>query len=116
MVAQQKAPEDFSSTRKELLQARHLPGEFYSSPEIYAREIEQIFMRDWICVGRVEQYPDPGDYRAMRIADEPVLVCRDKGGTLRALANVCQHRGVEVVQGEGNASEFSFLTMLGCTD
>ena len=107
MAAQPKEFRDFAGTRKELLQARHLPGEFYTSPEIYAREIEQIFMRDWICIGRVEQYPNPGDYRALRIAGEPVLVCRDQTGTLRALANVCQHRGVEVVQGEGNAKEFS---------
>ena len=26
---------DFSATRKDLLEARHLPGYFYSSPEIF---------------------------------------------------------------------------------
>jgi Rieske 2Fe-2S family protein len=98
---------DFSKTRQELLRARHLPGEFYTSPAIFQHEIEQIFMKDWICVGRTEQYAKPGDYRALRIAGEPVVVCKDKSGRLQAFANVCQHRGVEVVQGEGNVEELS---------
>ena len=42
----------------------------------------------------------------MRIAGEPVVVCKDKGGTLRAFANVCRHRGVEVIRGEGNTTKF----------
>ena len=63
-------------------------------------------MKDWLCVGRVEQYAQPGDYRALRIAGEPVLVCKDKSGRLHAFANVCQHRGVEVVRGAGNSQEF----------
>lgn len=98
---------DVSKTRRELLHARHLPGEFYTSPEIFRREIDCIFMKDWLCVGRVEQYANPGDYRAMRIADEPLIVCKDQHGTLHAFANVCQHRGVEVIQGQGNTREFS---------
>ena len=100
------ALQDFSKTRQDLLHARHLPGEFYTSPEIFQKEIEQIFMKDWLCVGRVEQYAKPGDYRALRIAGEPVLVCKDKSGGLHAFANVCQHRGVEVIRGAGNTQEF----------
>ena len=42
----------------------------------------------------------------MRIAGEPVVVCKDKGGTLRAFANICRHRGVEVIWGEGNTTKF----------
>ena len=61
------ALQDFSKTRQDLLHARHLPGEFYTSPEIFQKEIEQIFMKDWVCVGRVEQYAKPG--RLPRPAD-----------------------------------------------
>lgn len=93
-------------TRAEVLEARHLPGYFYTSPEIYEQEIEKIFMKDWLCVGRVEQWEKPGDYRAMRIADEPLLICRDQQGNLNAFANVCRHRGVEVATGQGNRKNF----------
>ncbi len=97
---------DFSATRASLLKARHLPGYIYTSPEVYEMEIEKIFMKDWLCVGRVEEYKNAGDYNAMRIAGEPLLICRDEDGNLNAFANVCQHRGVEVATGQGNAKEF----------
>ena len=94
-------------TRSELLQAHHLPGYFYTSPEIFELEIERIFMKEWLCVGRVEEFENPGDYSAMRIVGEPILMCRDNDGNLNAFSNVCRHRGVEVASGEGNAKRFS---------
>jgi len=55
-------------TRATLSEARHLPGSYYTSPEILQREIETVFMREWLCVGRVEEFENPGDYNAMRTA------------------------------------------------
>lgn len=94
-------------TRAHLSEARHLPGFYYTSPEIFRREIDTIFMREWLCVGRVEEYPKPGDYHAMRIAGEPLLICRGSDSRLRAFRNLCQHRGVEVAVGQGNANRFT---------
>ena len=93
-------------TRTELSSARHLPGFFYTSPEIFQREMDTIFMREWLCVGRLEEFEKPGDYHALRIAGEPLVVCRGADGVLRALRNLCQHRGVEVAVGQGNTSRF----------
>ena len=56
----------FKETRKKLLSARHLPGEVYSSPEIYDMEKQQIFMKYWLSVGRVEEIPTVGDYYTFR--------------------------------------------------
>ena len=39
-------------TRKPRHQARHLPGEYYSSTSILAAEMDRIFMRNWLCIGR----------------------------------------------------------------
>lgn len=94
-------------TRETLHKARHLPGHVYTSPEIYRLEKQQIFMRDWLCVGRMEEVGEPGDYMALRIMDEPIVVARDDDGRVNAFGNVCRHRGVEVVSGSGNAREFS---------
>ena len=63
--------QDFSKTRQDLFHAGHLSGKFYTSPEIFQKEIEQIFMKNWPCVGRVEQYTNPGDYRALWITGHP---------------------------------------------
>jgi Rieske 2Fe-2S family protein len=104
----EKGDGEFSGTRRELYHARHLPGDMYYSQEIYDREVERIWMKEWLCVGRVEQFPNAGDYKAMRIAGEPVVICKNAGGEINAFANVCKHRGVEVAKlGSGNAKEFS---------
>ena len=67
-------PLDASATRAGLERAAHVPGAIYSSPEIYAREVEVYFRRDWLMVGRVEELAEPGDYMTLRIAGEPVVV------------------------------------------
>ena len=98
--------EAIRETRRNLGQARHLPGFLYTAPEIFDYEVETIFMKEWLCVGRVEEFESEGDYRAMRIAGEPLLVCRDASGALNAFHNVCRHRGVEVATGEGTCKSF----------
>lgn len=99
--------DDLGATREALPQTRHLPGRFYTSPELQELEKRRIFMKDWLCVARLEELSQLGDYMAIRIMDEPVLITRDQDGALHALANVCRHRGVEVAQGQGNATSFS---------
>ena len=62
----------FKETRKKLLSARHLPGEVYSSPEIYDMEKQQIFMTYWLSVGRVEEIPNVGDYYTFQVMKESI--------------------------------------------
>ena len=94
------------ATRQPLDRARHVPGFIYASPEVYAREKERMFMKDWLCVAREEEIPRPGDYMTFRVMGEPLVIARDNAGTIHALANVCAHRGVEVAVGDGNVTEF----------
>jgi len=98
---------EFAATRRPVSRARHLPGSIYASPELFAREKDAIFLKDWLVVGRVEELANPGDYLTLRVMDEPILVTRDDRGRLNAFANVCLHRGVEVATGSGHAREFS---------
>lgn len=97
---------DIARTQAPLLQAHHLPGDFYTSPHTYELEKERIFQKDWLCVGRVEEFEQLGDYLTLRIADEPIVVCRDEEGRLNAFYNVCRHRGTEVAVGQGNTTSF----------
>ena len=94
-------------TMNPLDEARHLPGEIYTSAEVLALEKERLFMKDWLCMARVEEIEKPGDYMALRVLDEPVLIVRAEDGEINAFANVCRHRGVEVATGQGNVKEFS---------
>ncbi len=83
-------------------QARAMPKSVYTSPEFLALEQERIFSRDWLCAGRAEALPEPGDYMTMKIAGEPVIVLRDREGVIRAMSNVCRHRMSTLLEGRGN--------------
>jgi len=72
---------------------RTLAREFYFSEEIFAREKERIFWREWFCAGREEELPAAGDYLVVEVAGESVLVVRTREGKLAAHYNVCRHRG-----------------------
>ena len=98
---------DLARTRAPLTQASHPPGYLYESADIYQREKDAIFLKNWLCVARVEELENPGDFLTLRIMDEPIIVARDGDGELHACANVCRHRGVEVATGSGNTEEFS---------
>ncbi len=86
-------------------EAEALPFETYRDPEHFEIERRQIFAADWVFVCMEADLPDPGDYHALKIADEHVVVVRGSDGELRALSNVCRHRGAVMLQGSGNTSK-----------
>ncbi len=57
-------------------QARSLPPEFYASEEFLELEKEEIFRKEWVCLGRVAEIPKRGDYFATQLLDEPLIVVR----------------------------------------
>jgi phenylpropionate dioxygenase-like ring-hydroxylating dioxygenase large terminal subunit len=70
-----------------------LPSAWYYDPAHYARELEAIWHRDWVCVGRNEDIPRPGDFFVAEIGNERLIVTRDADGRPRAFHNTCRHRG-----------------------
>lgn len=88
-------------------EARLLPPVLYTSPEFYEFERRAIFRREWLCVGRVDQLAEPGDFRCVTIAGEPLIAARDQDGGLRVLSAVCRHRGMVLAEGSGNCRRFT---------
>jgi Rieske 2Fe-2S family protein len=76
--------------------AHALEAHWYNAPEVFARERERIFARDWVCVGRLEQLERAGDYFTAEIAGESLIVTRGKDTRVRAFYNVCRHRGTRM--------------------
>jgi len=70
-----------------------LPSHWYYDPAHYQRELEAIWYRDWVCVGREEVISTPGDYFVARLGDQSIIVTRHTDGRLRAFHNTCRHRG-----------------------
>ena len=82
--------------------ARAMPKSVYTSPEFAEAELKHIFAKDWLCAGRADALPNPGDYLTMHIAGEPVIILRGNDGSLRGLSNVCRHRMSTLLEGRGN--------------
>jgi phenylpropionate dioxygenase-like ring-hydroxylating dioxygenase large terminal subunit len=51
--------EALHAVQRPLAEASHAPGFLYASPEVYRREVERLFMRDWRYVARVEELHTP---------------------------------------------------------
>jgi phenylpropionate dioxygenase-like ring-hydroxylating dioxygenase large terminal subunit len=82
--------------------ARAMPPAVYTSPDFQRLELADIFAREWICVGRADALPKPGDYFAYDLAGQPIFVIRDRSGGLKAMSNVCLHRMSMLLEGTGN--------------
>jgi Rieske 2Fe-2S family protein len=72
---------------------RTLPAEWYYDPGHYARELAAVWYRSWVCVGREEDVPRPGDFVVAVIGTQTLIVTRDSSKRLRAFHNTCRHRG-----------------------
>ena len=81
-----------------------LHRDYYLSDHIFALERERIFFREWFCVAREEEIPEPGDYVVREVAGESVLIVRTREGSLAAHYNVCRHRGSQLVPGGGRGT------------
>ncbi|MBN33727.1 MAG: Rieske (2Fe-2S) protein [Rhodospirillaceae bacterium] len=86
-------------------QAVTLPREAYTDPDFTALEVARLFEKDWVCVGRADEIPEPGDYLTHRVVSTPVMVVRQADGSLKALVNACRHRSAELLQGIGHAAK-----------
>ncbi len=94
------SPEHYRTTRLPLHKASPLPGWCYTSPEWHQREIETLFRRDWLCVGRAEQIPEKGDFFSIEVIDQPLIVVRDEQKQVRVHSAICRHRGAIIAQGQ----------------
>ena len=79
-----------------------LEAKFFNDETIYKRVEENIFYKTWQFACHASQLRIPGDYFTLTLFDQDIIVLRDKKNSLRALYNVCQHRGHKLVDGSGN--------------
>ena len=74
---------------RDVSEAQSLPPEIFHHPDILDLELERLFRRGWICIGRTAEMPDAGDYLSIDIVDQAVFAIRQKDGSISAFPNVC---------------------------
>ncbi len=93
---------DLSGVRHPLSSSLTLPPACYHDESWLKRELDQMFQRSWLCVGRSDRARNPGDYFTFKAGKTDLIIMRDEQNTLHAYANTCRHRGMPLARGEGN--------------
>jgi len=68
----------------------------YTDPAIFDLEMRNIWERTWVYCGHESQVPQVGDYHTLQIGRQPMVMVRQKDGSVRVLYNRCPHRGVQL--------------------
>ncbi|MDT3443257.1 MULTISPECIES: aromatic ring-hydroxylating dioxygenase subunit alpha [unclassified Pseudofrankia] len=74
------------------------PLDGYRSSEQFELERRIVFNRYPMFVGLTRDLPEPGSWMTFDATGTPMLLTRDASGRVRAFLNMCQHRGVRVVE------------------
>lgn len=70
-----------------------LPADAYFDPRQYERELQRIWYRNWVYVGRSSEIEARRAYRTFDIGSQTLLLVRDDAGDLQGFHNTCRHRG-----------------------
>ena len=88
-------------------QIKNFSKERYISADWYACEWRAVWAKSWIAAVHVSDLTDPGDYVVFDLGPESILLTYNGAGTVQAFYNVCQHRGVRLVDDHaGNTENF----------
>ncbi|MDC0936677.1 aromatic ring-hydroxylating dioxygenase subunit alpha [Pirellulales bacterium] len=84
-----------------------LAGAFYNDERIYREEIDRIWRHGWLFVGHSCEVQSPGDYFTFSLDGDSLIVLRDDEGDVKAMWNVCRHRGTQICdQPSGRVGRF----------
>jgi Rieske 2Fe-2S family protein len=89
-----------------------LSSAVYTDPARYQAELTLLFRRMPLCLGHVDQLSEPGNVLAREIAGFPLLLVRDRDGSIGVFLNGCRHRGARLVTEEGVLCHRSSLSCL----
>jgi glycine betaine catabolism A len=74
-----------------------LPRPFYREESVYRADIEQIWRRGWLFAAHECELRNPGDWLTLQVDTDSIIVIRGDDGAVRALHNVCRHRGSQIL-------------------
>ncbi len=79
------------------LAGHSLPAGLYTRQDVFEADMSVFFKHHWIFVGLECEMPEPGDGQVIDIGASSVALVRDDDGDIRALHNVCRHRGARIL-------------------
>ena len=82
--------------------------DIFTNEDLFALEMKHIFEGNWVYLAHESQIPDVNDYYTTWIGRQPIVITRDKTGTLNAVINACAHKGAMLCRRkQGNKGSFT---------
>jgi choline monooxygenase len=82
-------------------QATGLGNQFYTEQRYFELERDQVMGKTWACVGFASDLVKNGSVKPVDFMGLPLLLMRNREGLVQVFHNVCSHRGMKLVQEEG---------------
>ncbi|KPF93446.1 (2Fe-2S)-binding protein [Novosphingobium sp. AAP83] len=79
----------------------------YTSEDFARLEREKMWPHVWQFAAREEDIPEAGDYTVFENAGRSWLISRQEDGSVKAMHNVCLHRGRKLRTEDGTADKFT---------
>ena len=82
--------------------------DIFTNEDLYELEMKHIFEGNWVYLAHESQIPEINDYYTTWIGRQPIVITRDKTGTLNAVINACAHKGAMLCRRkQGNKGSFT---------
>jgi len=78
--------------------ANGLPNEHYIDPAIFDEEKRSVLFANWSGIGFGKDIPEAGDAKPVDFLGMPILLVRDRDGSIGVFQNTCRHRGMILVE------------------
>lgn len=65
----------------------------FTDPALFEMEMRYIFGERWVYLAHESQLPKPGDFVTSYAGRQPIIVSRQRDGSLAGFLNACSHRG-----------------------
>ena len=77
--------------------ANGLPNAHYIDPKVFSEESQAVLKATWAGLAVGSDVPEPGDAKPINFLSIPLLLLRDKCGSLRVFEDICRHRRMQLV-------------------
>jgi phenylpropionate dioxygenase-like ring-hydroxylating dioxygenase large terminal subunit len=78
----------------------------YTSQDFFQKEIDKVWLKCWQMACREEEIPNVGDYLIYEVVGRSLLIVRSAPDEIKALYNVCLHRGRKLETHDGCKKKF----------